>query len=124
MSTPETKVVVVRRGCTCCGCGCVLPVLVLPLLVLPTLALGRPPSSASDKEHQTSLSRVAIRIIEGYRRRLSGRLGIRCRFEPTCSTYALQAYQTYGFTTATARTISRLARCNPCNRGAVVDPLR
>ena len=124
MSTPQTKVVVVRRGCSCCGCGCVLPVLMLPLLLPLTLALGCPPSPASDKEHQSNLSRLAIRIIGVYRRWLSGRLGICCRFEPSCSTYGLEAYQTYDFTTATARTISRVARCNPWNRGPVVDPLR
>ena len=101
-----------------------MPVLMLPLLLLPILALGGPPISASDKEHQASLSRVAIRIIEGYRRWLSGRLGIQCRFQPSCSTYALEAYQTYNFTTATARTISRVARCNPWNSGPVVDRLR
>src|SRR4051812_8591524 len=98
MGIPETKVVVVTRGCTCCGCGCALPVLMLPLLVLPILALGLT-SSASDKERESRLSRLAIRIIEGYRRWLSGRLGIHCRFEPSCSTYGLDAYQIYGFTT-------------------------
>src|SRR4051794_39396485 len=104
MSTPQTKVVVVRRGCSCCGCGCVLPVLMLPLPLLLMLAFGRPPSPASDREHQTGLSRIAIRLIEGYRRWLSGRLRIQCRFEPSCSTYGLEAYQTYSFTAATART--------------------
>jgi putative membrane protein insertion efficiency factor len=97
----------------------------LPLLLLPTLALGRPPTRAArDEEHKTALSRFAIRVIEGYRRWLSGRLGIHCRFEPSCSTYGLEAYQTSDFMTATTGTISRVVRCNPWNRGPVVDPLR
>src|SRR3954466_973952 len=79
MSSPETKVVIVRRGCTCCGCGWVLSVPMLPLLLLPTLAWGRRSGrSANNQTHQTRLSSLAIRIIEAYRRRLSGRLRIQC----------------------------------------------
>jgi uncharacterized protein len=67
-------------------------------------------------------SRFAIRFIETYRDRVSSRLGARCRFEPSCSAYALEAYRTYAFAKATGKTLWRVARCNRWNRGRTVDP--
>ncbi|MFZ9595313.1 MAG: membrane protein insertion efficiency factor YidD [Bdellovibrionia bacterium] len=39
--------------------------------------------------------------------------GLGCRFEPTCSAYADQAFQTHGFITGAYLTLKRLARCHP-----------
>lgn len=36
-----------------------------------------------------------------------------CRFEPTCSNYALEAIETYGAGRGTYLTIRRLLRCRP-----------
>jgi putative membrane protein insertion efficiency factor len=68
------------------------------------------------------LSRFAIRFIETYRDRVSERLGARCRFEPSCSAYGLEAYGKYGFPKATSKTLWRIARCNRWNRSAKLDP--
>lgn len=46
----------------------------------------------------------------------------RCRFYPSCSAYALEAFQTYGFFKAFYLTIKRLLRCQPLCKGGV-DPL-
>jgi putative membrane protein insertion efficiency factor len=67
-------------------------------------------------------SRAAVAAIELYRRRVPPRLRPRCRFEPTCSEYALAAYEKYGFATATRKTTWRIVRCNPLNRGPRLDP--
>ena len=39
-----------------------------------------------------------------------------CRFTPTCSAYALEAYEKRGFFVGTALTVWRLLRCNPFGR--------
>jgi putative component of membrane protein insertase Oxa1/YidC/SpoIIIJ protein YidD len=36
-----------------------------------------------------------------------------CRFDPGCSSYALEAFETRPFPIALAMTMSRLLRCNP-----------
>ncbi len=67
-------------------------------------------------------SRLAIRFVETYRARVAHRLRARCRFQPNCSEYALAAYGKYGFLTATRKSLWRVLRCNPWNRGPAVDP--
>ena len=37
----------------------------------------------------------------------------RCRFEPTCSAYAVESFETYKFGKASAKVILRLLKCNP-----------
>ncbi len=36
-----------------------------------------------------------------------------CRFTPTCSSYAIESYEKYGFFKGSALTIKRLFRCTP-----------
>ena len=61
-------------------------------------------------------------LVRGYRLLLSPWLGSACRFEPTCSVYALQALEKYGATGGSYLTIRRLARCHPwCDGGP--DPV-
>ena len=67
-------------------------------------------------------SRFAMRFIETYRLQVARRLGGRCRFEPSCSSYGLEAYQRYGFWKASIKTVWRLVRCNPWNKGPRFDP--
>jgi putative membrane protein insertion efficiency factor len=131
---PERIVIETDRGCnpSCCGCHCALPVLLVPLLTLSAWVrataanqdLPRSPKGSS-RVHEAPRwpSRLAIRFIESYRNRVSGRLGIECRFEPSCSAYALEAYCRYGFVKATRVTVSRILRCNPLYSGPPVDPV-
>ncbi len=57
--------------------------------------------------------RVLIALVRGYRFFLSPWLGSSCRFEPTCSAYAMQALQQHGASMGTLLTLGRLARCHP-----------
>jgi len=57
--------------------------------------------------------RTLIALVRGYRLLLSPWLGSSCRFEPTCSAYALQALQRHGAAVGTYLTVARLARCHP-----------
>jgi uncharacterized protein len=66
--------------------------------------------------------RVLIASVRAYRLFLSPWLGNGCRFEPTCSAFALQALESYGATAGTYLTLRRLARCHPFCAGGH-DPL-
>src|SRR5688572_18696398 len=49
----------------------------------------------------------------------------RCRFEPSCSAYALQAFKKHNFITATRLSARRICRCNPwggCGHDPVPEP--
>ena len=67
-------------------------------------------------------------LVRGYRLLLSPWLGSACRFEPTCSVYALQALEKHGAAGGSYLTVCRLVRCNPwCDGGhdpVLEDPPR
>ncbi|WP_394792326.1 membrane protein insertion efficiency factor YidD [Rhodoferax sp.] len=63
-----------------------------------------------------------IGLVRGYRLLLSPWLGSACRFEPTCSVYALQALELHGAAAGSYLTLRRLARCHPWCEGGL-DPL-
>jgi putative membrane protein insertion efficiency factor len=61
-------------------------------------------------------------LIKGYRYLVSPWLGASCRFEPSCSTYALRAIERHGAFAGTALAGWRLLRCHPwCDGGC--DPV-
>lgn len=67
----------------------------------------------------------AIAIMHGYRKVISPLYGQVCRYYPSCSRYALEAYQQRGFFVGLALTIWRLLRCNPFSPGGIDDvPLK
>lgn len=49
----------------------------------------------------------------------------RCRFHPSCSTYAVEALRVHGTVRGTALAVRRVGRCHPWNPGGVdhVPPL-
>lgn len=57
--------------------------------------------------------RFLMGLVRGYRFFLSPWLGSACRFEPTCSAYALQALEQHGAWAGSGLTLHRLARCHP-----------
>jgi len=57
--------------------------------------------------------RALIAGVRGYRLLLSPWLGNACRFEPTCSVYAVAALGTHGALAGTVLTLGRIARCQP-----------
>lgn len=65
---------------------------------------------------------IPLIIIKGYRYFISPLLGTQCRFYPSCSHYAEEAYQRFGVIKGTWLTIKRLLRCHPWHKGGL-DPL-
>ncbi len=68
------------------------------------------------------LARVLVGAIWLYRRAVSPLLPRTCRFEPTCSAYALEAVRTHGGLRGTALAVRRIARCHPWGDGGL-DPV-
>ena len=54
-----------------------------------------------------------------YRLLISPALPARCKYHPTCSTYAVQAVRELGVVRGTIVAAWRLARCNPWSHGGV-----
>ena len=66
--------------------------------------------------------RVLAWPIRAYRYFLSPWLGSACRFEPTCSRYALDALERHGATAGSYLAARRVLRCHPwCDGG--FDPV-
>jgi uncharacterized protein len=63
------------------------------------------------------VQRLLMGVVRGYRLLLSPWLGSSCRFEPTCSAYALQALERHGAATGSYLTVHRLVRCGPWCQG-------
>jgi len=70
------------------------------------------------------LKRSLMGLVKAYRLLLSPSMGSSCRFEPTCSLYALQALEAHGAAKGSYLTLKRLGRCHPwCDGGADPVPL-
>jgi uncharacterized protein len=66
--------------------------------------------------------RAALLPIYAYQRFISPALPRRCKYEPTCSLYAVQAITRYGILRGTVLAGWRLLRCNPFSHGGY-DPV-
>lgn len=69
------------------------------------------------------MKRVILSSIRFYQRTISRALPSSCRFYPSCSEYAWQAVERYGWLRGSWRAIGRMARCHPFHPGGY-DSLR
>ena len=61
-------------------------------------------------------------LVKGYRLLISPALGSNCRFEPSCSRYALEALERHGALAGSYLSLHRIGRCHPwCDGGE--DPV-
>ncbi len=71
------------------------------------------------------LSRLALGALWLYQRSLSVlfyAMGVRCRYEPSCSHYGMDAYRHHRFWRGSWLTLARLLRCHPFG-GHGFDPV-
>ena len=61
-------------------------------------------------------------LVALYRVAISPWLGNNCRFEPSCSAYAMEALRVHGAFRGTMLTAKRIARCHPWG-GSGFDPV-
>jgi uncharacterized protein len=66
--------------------------------------------------------RIAIAALRLYKIVVSPLLPPACRFYPTCSEYAAQAFEMHGMIRGGAMAASRIARCHPWHPGGF-DPV-
>jgi uncharacterized protein len=67
---------------------------------------------------------LAITAIHGYQRALApaaARIGLRCRFTPTCSRYAEAVITRDGIVRGGLRAVRRVARCGPWTAPGTAD---
>ena len=68
------------------------------------------------------VSNILIFLVKTYKRFVSPLLPSVCRFEPTCSVYALECLQEFPPGKAMWLSLRRLLRCHPFHRGGF-DPI-
>jgi len=68
------------------------------------------------------MKHIFIFLIKAYKKLISPLLPKSCRFYPTCSEYAMEALDKYGMVKGTAKSIYRVLRCNPWNKGGIDRP--
>lgn len=67
------------------------------------------------------LKKIAIKLIDLYQKSTADK-NPTCRYHPTCSNYAKEAYQKRHFIIASLLTFWRILRCNPLSKGGY-DPV-
>ena len=68
------------------------------------------------------MSRFFVLLIRGYQLAISPWLAPRCRYQPTCSSYALEAIRKYGAAKGGYLALRRILRCHPWG-GCGYDPV-
>jgi len=73
---------------------------------------------------RSNISNVAARaLILFYQATFAHFLGGRCRYYPSCSHYAIEAYEKFSFFKASFLVLKRLGSCHPFSRKAFYDPV-
>ncbi len=73
----------------------------------------QPPPPQFDDQSETLPVKVALSMLRFYKTGISPLMPPSCRFQPTCSSYAVDAYTRYGVAKGTIMTAWRLFRCTP-----------
>ncbi len=68
------------------------------------------------------MKRLLLAIVGAYQRWISPARPRRCRYEPSCSTYAAEALSRFGAARGTLLATWRVLRCNPFSHGGF-DPV-
>jgi uncharacterized protein len=65
------------------------------------------------------MNRLAVIPVRLYQLLVSPLLGRRCKYHPSCSQYALDAFEEFGLVRGAVLAGWRLLRCNPWSHGGV-----
>jgi len=73
-------------------------------------------------KNNSAPQKIAISFVKAYQRWLSPLLGPNCRFQPTCSFYAIEAINRFGVIKGGWLAGKRILKCHPLNAGGL-DPV-
>ena len=62
---------------------------------------------------------ILLKLIWIYQATISGFLGQRCRFYPSCSHYAMESIEKHGVVLGTTLATKRICKCHPFHPGGV-----
>jgi uncharacterized protein len=79
----------------------------------------RSPAGAYARAFARLVRELALLPVQVYRRLISPALPSRCKYYPSCSTYAVEAVRELGVMRGSIVAAWRLARCNPWSHGGV-----
>ena len=68
------------------------------------------------------MNKIAIKLINFYKKHISPNTNPACRYMPTCSQYGLECFLKFNFFKASFLTIKRILKCNPLFKGGY-DPV-
>jgi putative membrane protein insertion efficiency factor len=68
------------------------------------------------------LARALVALLHLYQQTLSRLLGRICRFEPSCSRYAVACIETHGALRGTLLSVRRVCKCHPFHPGGYDPP--
>lgn len=84
----------------------------------PALAQTAPPLHV----RHALLARALIALVRAYQLLLSPLLGGQCRFEPSCSRYAVACLDKHGAMRGSLLSVKRLCKCHPFHPGGYDPP--
>lgn len=84
--------------------------------------MNHSPTALMTEPVRSRAASPVIGAIRLYRRLISPSLGKNCRFQPTCSAYAITALEEHGLVRGLGLATRRLGRCHPLNPGGY-DPV-
>jgi uncharacterized protein len=94
----------------------------LVLLAAALVALVLDGMRAAPTRASTHLAVGAIHLYQATLSRLYTRIGVQCRFVPSCSHYAEATVATFGAWTGGWMAAKRILRCGPWTPAGTVDP--
>ena len=69
------------------------------------------------------MKQIFLKLIKFYQRGISPFFPARCRYEPTCSQYAVEAIEKYGALKGGWLAFRRIMRCHPFSKRDRFDPV-
>ena len=70
-----------------------------------------------------TITKLLIKLIQGYKFLISPLLGNSCRYFPTCSEYSIESLKTYGLSKGLFLSIKRILSCHPWGNSGF-DPVK
>jgi putative membrane protein insertion efficiency factor len=94
----------------------------LPVLAAALILLGLDARLAVAERPSTHLALAAVHAYQSTLSRIYARMGVQCRFVPSCSRYAEATLGALGIWSGGWRTMKRVIRCGPWTSAGTVDP--